>query len=167
MRGESGTLSSVVPDIVAKRRNWAVWLGFLLALGSMLCNVFFFTSPPRQQAIPWLSVLLAVVALILLATGLQRAFFGQPRVYPGRILSAILSVVSLLVAGVAIFTFFQARALPTSAGAPQVGQKAPNFTLADTAGQLVSLDHLFAPAADDPQGVPPRAVLLIFYRGYW
>jgi hypothetical protein len=156
-----------MPDMMEKRRNWAVWLGFLLALGAMLCNVLLFANPPGQRAIPWLSVLLAVVALILLARGLQRAFFGQPRVYRGKILSSILFLVSLLLAGVAIFTFFHARALPPSAGAPQVGQKAPDFTLADTTGQPVSLDHLFAPAADDRQGMPPRAVLLIFYRGYW
>jgi hypothetical protein len=156
-----------MPDMMEKRRNWAVWLGFLLALGAMLCNVLLFANLPGQRAIPWLSVLLAVVALILLARGLQRAFFGQPRVYRGKILTSILFLVSLLVAGVAIFTFFHARALPPSAGAPQVGQKAPYFTLADTTGQPVSLDHLFAPAADDPQGMPPRAVLLIFYRGYW
>lgn len=156
-----------MPDMIEKRRNWAVWLGFLLSLGAMLCNVVLFVNFPGQRAIPWLSLLLAVFALILLAKGLQRAFFGPQQVYRGKILSSILCLVSLLLAGVAIFTFFHARALPPSAGAPQVGQKAPDFTLADTSGQSVSLDHLFAPAADDPQGVPPRAVLLIFYRGYW
>ena len=155
-----------MPDMIEKRWNWAVWLGFLLALGAMLCNVVLLVNLPGQRAIPWLSVLLAVVALILVARGLQRAF-GQPRVYRGKILSSILSLVSLLLAGVAIFAFFHARALPRSAGAPQVGQKAPDFTLADTTGQSVSLDQLFIPAADDSQGVPPRAVLLIYYRGYW
>lgn len=166
MRYESGKLSSAMPDMIEKRWNWAVWLGFLLALGAMLCNVVLFVNLPGQRAIPWLSVLLALVALILVAMGLQRAF-GQPRVYRGKILSSILSLVSLLLAGVAIFIFFHARALPRSAGAPQVGQKAPDFTLADTTGQPISLDQLFVPAADDSQGVPPSAVLLIFYRGYW
>jgi len=155
-----------MPDMIEKRWNWAVWLGFLLALGAMLCNVVLLVNLPGQRAIPWLSVLLAVVALILVARGLQGAF-GQPRVYRGKFLSSILSLVSLLLAGVAIFTFFHARALPTSGAAPQVGQKVPDFTLTDTTGQPVSLDRLFVPAADDSQGVPPRAVLLIFYRGYW
>ena len=44
---------------------------------------------------------------------------------------------------------------------------APDFTLADTSGQAVSMAQLFAPAADDSHVVPPKAVLLIFYRGYW
>lgn len=155
-----------MPEMIEKRRNGALWLGFLLALGAWLCNVVFFVNLPGHRAIPWLSVLLAVAALVFLAIGLQRVF-GQPRVYRGKILSSILSLVSLLLAGVAIFAFFHARALPPSAGAPQIGQKAPTFTLADTTGQPVSLDQLFAPAAGDSQGIPPRAVLLIFYRGYW
>ncbi len=155
-----------MPDMIEKRRNWAVWLGFLLALGAMLCNVALLVNLPGQRATPWLSVLLAVVALILLARGLQHAF-GNPLVYRGKILSSILSLVSLLLSGMAIFLFFHARALPPSLAAPQVGQKAPDFTLPDTTGQPVSLDQLFVSAADDARGVPPRAVLLIFYRGYW
>ncbi len=155
-----------MPDMIESRRNRALWLGFLLALGALLCNAAFFVNPPGQRAIPWLSVLLAGVSLIFLAGGLQRAF-GRPRVYRGKILSSILVLVSLLLAGVAIFSFFRARAIPASAGAPKVGQKAPDFTLADASGQPVSLAQLFAPAADDSQVVPPKAVLLVFYRGYW
>jgi hypothetical protein len=156
-----------MPDLIERRPHWALWLGFLLALGAMLCNAVFFVNVPGQRAIPRLSLLLAVFALILLVIALRRAFSGSSQVYGGKILSSILCLISLLLTGLAIFASFQARALPPSAGAPQVGQKVPNFTLADTSGQLVSLDHLFAPEADDPQGVPPRAVLLIFYRGYW
>jgi hypothetical protein len=155
-----------MPVVIEKRWNWAMWLAFLFALASMLCNAILLLNPPGQRAIPWLSVLLAVIALILLARGLQHAF-GKPQVYRGKILSTILSLVSLLLASVAIFVFFHARALPPSAAAPRVGQKVPDFTLADTDGQPVSLDQLFAPAAGNPRGAPPRAVLLVFYRGYW
>jgi len=158
--------ASVMPDMIHSRRNWALWLGFLLFLGALLCNAVFFGNPPGQRAIPWLSVLLAGVSLIFLVRGLQRAF-GQPRVYRGKVLSSILALVSLLLVGVATFSFFQARAIPVSAGAPKVGQTAPDFTLADTSGQSVSMDQLFAPAADDSQVAPPKAMLLIFYRGYW
>ena len=67
-------------------------------------------------------------------------------------------------------------------GAPQVGQKVPDFTLADTNGNKVSLGQLLG-KGDSPAspsnvtgqaspvgtstGTPPKAVLLVFYRGYW
>jgi thiol:disulfide interchange protein len=155
-------------EMIEKRRDGAMWLGFLLALAAVLCNVvlLLFANLPGNRAVPWLSVLLAVLGLIFLAVGLWRTF-AQPRVYRAKILGSIVSLVSLLFACMAIFVSLRARALPPSTGAPQVGQKAPDFTLADTAGQLVSLDRLFAAAPGDPQGVAPRAVLLIFYRGYW
>jgi len=53
--------ASVMPDIQS-RRNWALWLGFLLSLGALLCNAVFFVNPPGQRAILWLSVLLAGVS---------------------------------------------------------------------------------------------------------
>jgi len=152
-----------MPDVIEKPSNSAVWWGFVFALSAMLCNAVFFINAPAQRSIPWLSLLLAVVALIFVGRGLWRVF-APPRIYRGRILSAILSIFSLLLVAVAVFAFFSARALPVSAGAPQVGQKAPDFTLADTTGRPVSLDQLFAPAADSTS---PKAVLLIFYRGYW
>ena len=62
--------------------------------------------------------------------------------------------------------------LPPSKGAPQVGQKAPDFTLLDTASKPVKLSELLAPNQSAPavqangQTKAPW-VLLIFYRGYW
>jgi hypothetical protein len=155
-----------VAGAVEKRRNWATWWGFLLALGAVLANVIFFVNLPIRHAVPWLSLLLALIALIFVVRGVLLAF-GHPQIYRGKVLTSIISVVSLLLAGFTIFVFVHARELPVSASAPQVGQKVPEFTLADTSGQPVSLDQLFAAGANDLQASPPRAVLLIFYRGYW
>ena len=155
-----------MPDATESRRNLDAWWGLLLALAAMLCNAVFFVNPPVQRTIPWLSLLLAVSALIFLARGIKRVF-GRPRIYRGRILSAIVAAPSLLLVSLVLITFFHARAMPTSAAAPRVGQRALDFTLTDTSGQPVAFDQLFAPAADDPQHTAPKEVLLIFYRGYW
>jgi peroxiredoxin len=64
-----------------------------------------------------------------------------------------------------IFTsFIAARWLPASTGAPQVSQKAPEFTLKDTGNKAVSLTDLLSQPINNK---PPRGVLLVFYRGYW
>ena len=145
-----------------------MWLGLLLTVAAVLCNIVLvlFANLPGNRAVPWLSLLLAVLGLIFLVVGLRRVF-AQPRVYRGKIRASMVSLVSLLLACMAIFVSVRARTLPASAGAPQVGQKAPDFTLADTTGQPISLDQLFVAAPGDPGASAPRAVLLIFYRGYW
>lgn len=55
------------------------------------------------------------------------------------------------------------RVLPPSNNAPQVGEKAPDFTLPDVHGNSVTLSEFIAHGEDDK----PGWVLLIFYRGYW
>jgi len=75
--------------------------------------------------------------------------------------------IPICLVGVAIFASFSARAIPTSSGAPQIGQRVPDFTLADTNDQPVSLAQLLAQAANDSKVMPAKSGLLIFYRGYW
>ena len=159
-----------MPDATQRRKNTAPWWGFLFALGAIGCNIAFFVSPPLQGALPWLSLLFAVLALVFLATGLGRAF-GQAPVYSGKVLSVVLTVIALFPLGLSAFAFVKARELPGSTAAPQVGQRVPDFTLSDTSGQPVSLDQLLAPAGSpstsQSKTQAPKAVLLIFYRGYW
>lgn len=58
--------------------------------------------------------------------------------------------------------------LPPSDDAPKVGEKAPAFTLPDSAGNPVSLARLLAERAEQEaaQG-QGQYLLLLFYRGYW
>jgi hypothetical protein len=159
-----------MPDATHRQKNIAPWWGLLFALGAIGCNAAFFVSPPLQGALPWLSVLFAVLALVFLAAGMQRAL-GQAHVYRGKVLSVVLTVIALFPLGITAFAFVKARELPSSTAAPQVGQRVPDFTLSDTSGQPVSLDQLLAPAGSastsQSQAQAPNAVLLIFYRGYW
>jgi hypothetical protein len=169
---------------MTRQRNWAPWFGLLLALVAMLSNAGFFLRFPGQRAIPWLSVALAIAALVCAAVGILRAF-RQQQVYGGKVSSSILGVLSLLICGLVAIAAVTSRALPSSAAAPQVGQKVPDFTLADTSGNKISLGQLLgkadasalphsATAGSIASGAhsniaatPPKAVLLVFYRGYW
>jgi len=155
-----------MPEVGQRRWNSAAIWALLLAIGSLLANLAFFIRPPLQQALPWLSLLLALMALVLVAAALRRAF-AQSEVYRGKAVRIVLLVVTLALSGLNIFGFVQARALPASAAAPQVGQQVPDFTLANTGGRSVSLESLFAAVPGDSPPAAPKAVLLIFYRGYW
>lgn len=168
----------------------------LLALAALLSNAGFFLGLPGQRAIPWLSVALAIAAIVCAVIGVMRAF-RQPQIYGGKISSSILGVLSLLICGLVAVASITSRALPVATNAPQVGQKAPDFTLADTYGNEMSLAELLGksdpvsaggkvslvappkevleklgmanqlrPAAAG-SAMWPKAVLLIFYRGYW
>jgi len=142
-----------------------LWIGLLLGVAALVCNLAFFLNPPVQGVIPWLSLVLAVAALLLGGAGLWRAFAtSRPR--RAKVVSSILALISLPLAALSVVAFFHSRAIPASSGAPHLGQKAPDFTLRDSNGQPLSLVQLFAAAPADPD-VPTKAVLLIFYRGYW
>jgi predicted permease len=154
-----------MPD-AAKRRNTAALWALLLAIGALSANFIFFLNPPLQAALPWISLVLAVLAFFALGVALRCAL-GQSQIYRGKASSIVLAVLALIIAGASLFAFYHARALPNSTAAPQIGQTVPEFTLADTTGQSISLDSLFASSPGDPSSLAPKAVLLIFYRGYW
>jgi hypothetical protein len=155
-----------------RRVNGAAWTGFALGFAALLLNAAFFVSAPDtvETAISWISLGLGVAAVVFLAAGLKRAF-GEPLVYRGKVVTVVLTVIALLPAGLSILGFFHARAVPASAGAPRVGQRAPDFALADSNGRMTSLAELLgAPAGvatGGAGGAAPKALLLIFYRGYW
>src|SRR5689334_8656582 len=116
---------------------------------------------PAPHAYPRMSVGLAIRAMVFLLAGLGR-LLRTPVV---NVLGSILGLVTLLIVAVNVLAFVTSHRLPASTKAPQIGQKAPEFTLPDTQGRPVALAQLFA--SDNPQAQPTKAVLLVFYRGYW
>jgi len=134
-----------------KRFNWQLWLGFLLAVVAFGSYFGFFYQFPATRDVPWVSFALFAVAIALLVAGWRRA--------PRKVLASIVAVLGLFVAGA--FTFLVTvgtKGLPSSASAPAIGQKAPDFTLPDAQGRPVSLANLLGQS---------NGVVLIFYRGYW
>lgn len=142
-----------------RRWNWSLWVGVLTVLVGFFSYQFFVLFPITRD-FPWANLLLFGIGAVLLIIGLFRAF-GRPAVYRGRISGPILTALSIM--AVALFCyglFYVARQMPDSAGAPRAGETAPDFTLPDQDGKSVAL-HDALTSSDT------RAVLLIFYRGFW
>lgn len=153
------------PAVTQRRRNWLLSLGCLLCVAGFV-GYFPLVRFPIMRDVPWLTYLFFVAGAFSLAIGLKRAF-GSPEQYRGRILGPFLSLISLLlIAAFGVFIFHFAKQLPRSAGAPRVGQKAPDFSLVDANEQNVTLAALLATPLPGSQK-PLKGVLLIFYRGYW
>jgi hypothetical protein len=145
--------------------NWPIWLALPFSLATVFSYPFVFVRWPLTRDLPWVNLLMAVATLALVAVGIRRALAA-----PGRLVAKSLSVLvgALAVAGLWMFVYgvmIVPRRLPVSTGAPQIGQHAPDFSAADVDAKAVSLSRLLS----DPlaSGAAPRALLLIFYRGYW
>ena len=149
-----------------RRINWPLWVGFLLTLGAFLSYFFIFVWFPFTRDFPWANLVMFVIAGVLLFMGLRRGFASdRPHPTRSKVISSIVSVLSLAVFAMFVFTIFVVgRQMPPSKGAPQVGQRVPDFSLPDTAGKQVSLNELLTTPIN---GNAPKGVLLVFYRGYW
>ena len=143
-----------------RKWNWSIWVGFVVAVTGLFSYEFFARFPVTRD-FPWANFLLFGIGLALLVIGLFRAF-GRPQVYRGKIFGSILAAIAVLcVAFFSYLIFYVLHQVPASAGAPRVGQKAPDFFLLDQNGKPVGLGDLLR----GPSG--PKAVALIFYRGFW
>lgn len=146
-----------------RRFNWPLWLGFLLSVVTFFSYFAVFVWYPITRDFPWANLLLFAVAAVLLLVGVRRAFVSDRR--RSKIAGVIVATLGVVVIAFFLFAFFiGGRLLPASKGAPQVGQKAPDFSLNDASGKAVSLNELLTTPIN---GTAPKGVLLVFYRGYW
>jgi len=147
-----------------RQRNLLPLAGFLLCVLAFLSFPLFFARFPMTRDIAWANWLLFAVGLGMAAAGIARPF-RQPERYRGRIAGPIFGVLSVAVLGLFLYsTQVFSRQLPSSVGAPKVGEKAPDFTLPDSQGKPVRLSSLLGQPGG---GAPGSWVVLIFYRGYW
>ena len=161
------TKQEKAPGERKQKWNWRIWSGFLLAVAAVPGYFLFFVRFPVTRNVPWASWLMFAAAGWLLWVEVRRAFASR-QVYRGRIAGPILAVLSLGAAGLFGYaTLYASRQLPVAAGAPKVGDKAPEFVLADTSGKMVALSMLLSEPMPGMQAGKPREVLLVFYRGYW
>ncbi|HEY0169926.1 MAG TPA: hypothetical protein VGB98_02655 [Pyrinomonadaceae bacterium] len=144
--------------------NWPVWAGLLLSVVAFISYFFVFVRFPVTRDFPWASLLLFAVAAALLLVGVRRAFAPERRT-ASKVAGLVGVTLGCAIFGLFVFsTFVMARWMPAAQGAPEVGQKAPEFSLSDTEGRPVSLSELRSTPVN---GKAPKGVLLVFYRGYW
>ena len=147
-----------------KKINWQIWTGFVLSLFAAFSYPFLFVRWPMTREFPWANLVLFAVALVLLFFGLRRALKSDKRIV-SKIFSSLAAAFGvLLLAGLFFMIYVMGSWLPASTGAPQVGHKAPDFTLTDPNNKPVTLAQLLTEPINNK---PPKGVLLIFYRGYW
>lgn len=140
-----------------RRWNWAVWIGFVVAVGGLF-SYQFFAQFPITRDFPWANLSLFGIGLALLIVGLFRAF-GRPQVYRGKVFGSIFTAIAVLIFAFFSYEIFYAlRQVPASTGAPRVGQKAPDFFLLDQNGTPVGFGDLLSNS---------NGAVLIFYRGFW
>jgi hypothetical protein len=143
---------------VKRHRNVSIWAGFAIVIVALVSYIPIFTPFPVTRDIPWANYLLFVLGGWLLAMGVRRAF-RDPVHYRGKISGSILAALSVL-----LFGFFAAgilyfgKQIPSAESALRPGQPAPPFALQDIAGKQVASAELLK---------GHRAVVLVFYRGYW
>ena len=150
----------------ARLWNWRLWAGFGLSIGAFAGYLFLVNE---TRAVFWPALLLFVVAAMLLFSGLKRRS-REPELYGGKIASSTLTTLSVLILGLFGFAVHQvSKVFPDAKNAPQIGQRAPEFSLLDASGKNFTLAQLLsAPITNSDNATrATRGVLVVFYRGYW
>jgi AhpC/TSA family len=142
------------------KRHWnlPIWAGFAIVVAAVVSYIPLFALFPFTRDVPWANYLLFLVGGFLLAIGIRRAFRDSEH-YRGKISGSILSGLSLLLFGFFVFSIlYLGKQIPSPRSALRPGQPAPSFTLLDVAGKQVASSDLLK---------NHRALVLVFYRGYW
>jgi hypothetical protein len=152
--------------MAAKLWNWRLWASFGLSIGALVGYVYWVNE---ARAVFWPALLLFVVAAVFLLSGLKRRS-REPELYRGKIAGYVLTTLGVLILGLFGFVVYQvSRIFPEAKNAPQIGQRAPEFSLVDANGNNFTLAQLLSTSItnSDNTARPTKGVLVVFYRGYW
>ena len=142
------------------KRHWngTIWAGFAIVIIAVVSYIPIFAIFPVTRDIPWANYLLFLLGGGLLAVGVRRAFRDSER-YRSKISGSILAVLSVLLCVFFVGTIlYFSKQIPSAQTALRTGQLAPPFILEDIARKQVRSSELLK---------GHRAVVLVFYRGYW
>jgi len=137
-------------------KNHLLWIGPLVVVAGAVSYFVVFAYVPVLRDFPWLNFPLVLVGIVVSVVGLWRAFSDHPTA-----LSKFLAVCGLLVSlGIgglfSLYVLVLSNRLPSIDGVAAELATAPDFTLTDQNGRVVTLS--------DFRG---RNVVLVFYRGHW
>jgi hypothetical protein len=152
--------------MAAKLWNWRLWAGLGVSIGALAGYVFLVME---TRAVFWLALLLFVVAAVLLVSGLKRRS-RDPGLYRGKIAGPVVTTLSMLLFGLFGFVVYEVlKVFPEAKNAPQIGQRAPEFSLVDANGNNFTLVQLRSTPITNSGGAAraSKGVLVLFYRGYW
>jgi hypothetical protein len=152
--------------MAAKLWNWRLWAAFGLSIGTLAGYVLLVNE---TRAVFWPALLLFVAAAVLLVSGVQRSS-REPELYRGKIAGRVLTTLSVVMLGLFGFVAYQvSRVFPDAKNAPQIGQRAPEFSLVDANGKNFALTQLLSNPITNSSGAAraTKGVLVVFYRGYW
>ena len=139
----------------APRRNHALWLGPLLSLAGVISYYTVFVRWPVLRDVPWVNLPLATAGAVVAFVGARRAFHRTG--WARRALGVLSLALALLPAGfLAAYVFVISSMMPAPSAATLALVEAPDFSLADHRGRIVTLSELRG-----------RKVVLTFYRGHW
>jgi hypothetical protein len=141
-----------------RRWNIPIWTGFGFVIAAVVSYIPLFVPFPVTRDVPWVNYLLFLAGGFLLAVGITRAF-RDPEHHRGKISGSILAGLSVVLFGLFVFGMaYATKQIPSSESALRPGSIAPPFTLVDAAGRQVTSSDLLK---------SHRALVLVFYRGYW
>ena len=152
--------------MAAKHWNWRLWAGFGLSIAALAGYIVWVNE---TRAVFWPALLVFVLAAVLLVSGLKRKS-REPELYRGKIAGPVLTTLSVLLFGFFGFVAYQVwRVFPAAKNSPQIGQRAPEFSLVDANGDNLTLAQLLSTPITNSDGAAnsTKGVLVIFYRGYW